>query len=248
VELAVMALRDKRLGAASRYADLAVEGPYPIIDRLKALSLKSRIALDRHEPEAARECLETIIRLADEAAASGGLGDNEAVRVRNMKRAAEVLVEPLLLLGGPAPAVEVESWVVGPGVDLGRLEGRVVLLYFFDIHCGACAAKMPDVARIASSHAGQPLAVCGIAVTAPGELTTPGEIARWIREQNPDFPAGIDRDPGVTRDRYGVGIVTPAVVVIDATGTVRYTGEFQVNYVAGLVDELLAEAASASDS
>jgi hypothetical protein len=107
---------------------------------------------------------------------------------------------------------------------------------------------MPDVARIASSHGGQPLVVLGIAVTAPGELTTAGEIAKWIRERDPKFPVGIDLDPGITRDRYGVGMVTPAVVAIDAKGIVRYTGEFQVRYVARLVGELLADASSAAGS
>jgi len=61
-----------------------------------------------------------------------------------------------------------ELWM-GPALTADDLEGSVVVVEFWGIHCGPCIASMPHMAKLATSGAGQGLLVIGCHAQGPAK-------------------------------------------------------------------------------
>jgi thiol-disulfide isomerase/thioredoxin len=120
--------------------------------------------------------------------------------------------------GTQAPIVSVKD-MDGTPVDLGTYIGhRPVLLLFWATWCEQCEALIPIV-RDAARVYGEQVAFFGINVTV-GE--TREGVRKYVTERDPPFRVLYDTD-GESQRAYEV-LATAFIVIIDAEGTVVYTG------------------------
>jgi thiol-disulfide isomerase/thioredoxin len=120
--------------------------------------------------------------------------------------------------GTPAPIVSVKA-LDGTSVDLGTSIGqRPVLLLFWATWCEQCEALIPTV-RDAAESFGERVDFFGINVTV-GE--TPEGVRRYVAERDPPFRVLYDTE-GESQRAYEV-LATAFIVIIDAEGTIVYTG------------------------
>jgi len=61
-----------------------------------------------------------------------------------------------------APAISMKSWI-GQAVSDKDLENKVILLDFWNIHCGPCVKSMPDLQKLYEKYKDQGLLVIGCA-------------------------------------------------------------------------------------
>lgn len=120
--------------------------------------------------------------------------------------------------GTPAPIVTVQD-LDGAPVDFGAVIGhRPVLLLFWATWCEQCEALIPAV-RDAARVYGDRVDFYGINVTV-GE--TRDGVRRYVKEQEPPFRVLYDTE-GKSQRAYQV-LATAFIVIIDAEGTIVYTG------------------------
>ena len=120
--------------------------------------------------------------------------------------------------GTPAPLVSVKD-LDGTPVDLGTYIGhRPVLLMFWATWCEQCEALMPTVRHAARVY-GERADFFGINVTV-GE--TRAGVREYVMERDPPFRVLYDTE-GESQRAYEV-LATAFIVIIDAEGTIAYTG------------------------
>lgn len=120
--------------------------------------------------------------------------------------------------GTPAPIVSVKD-LDGTPVDLGAYIGhRPVLLLFWATWCEQCEALIPTL-RDAARVYGERVDFFGINITV-GE--TPAGVREYVRERDPPFRVLYDTE-GQSQRAFEV-VATAFIVIIDAEGTIVYTG------------------------
>ena len=120
--------------------------------------------------------------------------------------------------GTPAPIVSVKD-LDGTPVDLGAHIGhRPVLLLFWATWCEQCEALIPTL-RDAAQVYGERVDFFGINVTV---RETPAGVREYVREHNPPFRVLYDTE-GESQRAFEV-LATAFIVIIDAEGTIVYTG------------------------
>lgn len=123
-----------------------------------------------------------------------------------------------LPLGTPAPAVTLED-LDGNAVDLQRLvAGKPALIEFWATWCEQCEALQPQIDRIRVAH-GERVAVVAVAVAVSQSLR---RVKRHVEEHDPGYPFLWDARGAAVRAFQAP--TTSVVVMLDATGTVVYTG------------------------
>jgi RNA polymerase sigma factor (sigma-70 family) len=131
-----------------------------------------------------------------------------------------------LALGTPAPEWEAEAWSDGRARKLADYRGKVVVLNFWGIWCGACLSELPLLEKLRAKF--EPLGVVFLT------LHTPGENEKTVREvlemKKASLIFAFDRDRtrdeifepnGMTAERYGVSGY-PTLVMIDRRGNVAF--------------------------
>lgn len=147
----------------------------------------------------------------------------------------------LQLLGNDAPGLTVSEWVNGDPVTLESLEGKVVLVDFFQIICPGCKRAKPLIEAMQKAYGDQGLAVVGVAVAFEEEAhQQPEQIRSYVETTGYDWPVGIDQDLKATfADFRAQG--SPWTVLIDRSGTVRYASFFNEDDIADRIEDLLEE-------
>ncbi len=113
----------------------------------------------------------------------------------------------------PAPPLALPS-LAGPGVDLGQLRGKVVLVNFWAVWCPPCRKEMPSMSRLMSKMDGRPFTILGV-----NEGESPEEINAFLRQVPVNFPILLDRE-GELLKSWKV-FAFPTSYVVDKRGNLR---------------------------
>lgn len=144
-------------------------------------------------------------------------------------------------VGTPAPACALAPLGASPGVETGRLRGRVVYLDFWASWCGPCAQAFPFLNALQRDLGGRGLAVVGVNVDE-----VPADGLRFLQKVPAAFIVGGDA-AGTCPRAFGVEAM-PTSYLIDRHGTIRYVhAGFRAGDAPDLrrrVEDLLRENAS----
>lgn len=80
-------------------------------------------------------------------------------------------------------------WINSSPIELSRLKGKGVVLYFFEEGCPKCRAKWSDLNSMAKSHADDPLLFVAIS-----SGTQRGEMESYIQKSHVGWPVLLDPD------------------------------------------------------
>lgn len=140
----------------------------------------------------------------------------------------------LTLLGTPAPALDVETWLNGPPQKISALKGRVVLVWFFATWCPHCKATMPEIAAMKKRFEGKPLTIIGITNNTKEQTTETAAAFVADPQYGITYPAAVDRGGATSLAFQGTGI--PAAALIDKKGIVRWA-----DHPTFLTDEMISK-------
>jgi thiol-disulfide isomerase/thioredoxin len=129
---------------------------------------------------------------------------------------AEALRRLALLEGHAAPPLSVEGWynTGGQKLTLNNLHGKVVLLDFWGVWCGACIAEFPSFQRLREKYREQGFEIVGIHTTDDGK-----RMAEFARNRKLSWPIGVDVSDK-TKSAYRVA-VWPSLYLVDRNGILR---------------------------
>jgi thiol-disulfide isomerase/thioredoxin len=127
--------------------------------------------------------------------------------------------------------------LTGAEQSLAALRGRVVVLNFWATWCVPCQKEMPDLSAIQNDYAALGVQVIG----AAGDSASDGaKVLKFIREFKVNFPVWLDAKTA-DMERFGVGTVLPATVIIDKNGKIvwRETGIIKPSELRKELDKIL---------
>lgn len=146
------------------------------------------------------------------------------------------------MVGDPAPALSVETWV--KGVPVPRFEsGRVYVIDFWAMWCGGCIAGMPDLTRLQRDFAAD--AVTVISATCADPDNTLEAVRAFAAKQDDDFMGFRVAFDGSGRlhedwiEHGGVGGL-PYAFVVGRDGRIVYSGH--PLHIRALLPEILSGA------
>jgi peroxiredoxin len=119
-------------------------------------------------------------------------------------------------VGTPAPSWHLPT-LDGASVNLASLRGRVVVVYFWSVWCGACRLATPTIERWGQTFGDRGLSVVAVSNDPLDELRSARSSAGFT------FPLVHDSDAKVGSE-YWVSAV-PTVFVIDRSGTIANVTE-----------------------
>lgn len=129
------------------------------------------------------------------------------------------------LLGTPAPAWNIRTWINSEPLTLEALRGKVVLLRFWTDQCPFCAASAPYLAQWHARYAARGLVVIGLYHPKPPGLRDPAIVKSAAQAFGMTFPIAIDAD-WKTLHRYWLTgrrhAWTSVSFLIDQKGIIRY--------------------------
>ena len=106
--------------------------------------------------------------------------------------------------------------LTGAEQSLAGYRGRVVVLNFWATWCEPCKKEMPDLSAIQNEYAALGVQVIGAAGDA---ATDSAKVLKFIREYKLNFPVWVGAQTS-DMERFGVGSVLPATVIIDREGKI----------------------------
>lgn len=121
--------------------------------------------------------------------------------------------------GKRAPAFKLAD-LDGREVEIGKPDGKMLLLDFWSTSCGPCLLEMPLIQQMAEEHRGD-LIVWGIS------FDQPEHDKKWLSQHQRSFQTLTDSD-FLASDLYKVRGI-PAVVLIDGNSRIRNYWEGPVN-------------------
>ncbi|MCP3980179.1 MAG: TlpA family protein disulfide reductase [bacterium] len=151
----------------------------------------------------------------------------------------------------PAPEWKVAEWINGDPGKLDDLDGRVVIVEFFQLWCPGCDRfSIPLIQRWHDKYWGNDnVVIVSIHTVFEGhDVQTPDRLREFVREKGMLHPVGIDayEKPGdkipVTMTRYDTQ-GTPQIAIIDKQGLLVFNhfGSFDPVPVEFFLERLLKE-------
>ena len=198
----------------------------------RQLLAKRPLDAEPHLPTALGAALEVqaqVLTTRGEPAQAVALLRHSLVAYRNTSIQARLQknLNILGLVGQPAPALTVTSYLGPKPVTLAELKGSPVLLFFWAHWCSDCKAEGPIIARVRSEFGARGLILLApttlYGYKARGEDAEPKEELPYIERVWQQFYPGLQAAPvPVSKDNfkiYGVSTV-PTMVLIDRAGRV----------------------------
>ena len=106
--------------------------------------------------------------------------------------------------------------LTGADQSLAGYRGRVVVLNFWATWCEPCKKEMPDLSAIQNDYAALGVQVIG---AAGDEAAESAKVLKFIREFKVNFPIWVGAKTE-DMERFGVGTVLPATVIVDRDGKI----------------------------
>lgn len=106
--------------------------------------------------------------------------------------------------------------LTGAEQTLASYRGRVVVLNFWATWCEPCKKEMPDLSAIQNEYAALGVQVIGAAGDAAMDSA---RVLKFIRGYKLNFPVWVGAQTS-DMERFGVGSVLPATVIIDRDGKI----------------------------
>lgn len=152
-----------------------------------------------------------------------------------------------------APLWDVSQWINGPGVNVDKLRGKVVIVEFFQLWCPGCNRfSIPLMKKWAGKYADQRAAnklfMVSIHTVFEGhDYQSPERLRAFVKQNGMTHLVGVDRHKGSetipeTMRRYRTR-GTPEMAIIDKNGRIRFQkfGGFKPELAEHLIDQLLQE-------
>jgi thiol-disulfide isomerase/thioredoxin len=135
----------------------------------------------------------------------------------------------MALIGEPAPALSVKTWINAGPVALEELRGRVILLEFWATWCKPCQEMFPKLKKLYEQTGPRGLEIIALTrhyMAYGGPEKSMQEELQLMRamvtEAELSFPVGVAPDERM-QTIYGANGL-PTCVLIDRNGLVRYAG------------------------
>jgi thiol-disulfide isomerase/thioredoxin len=132
--------------------------------------------------------------------------------------------------------------LAGEEMDLGRLRGQVVVLYFWATWCGPCLAEMPELETFYSRYRKRGVEVIALSQDRARDMN---EVHDMMQRLRMTYPVAMVHN--ASHNSLGEQPAVPVTYVIDAYGAVRErmrpdTLPLTAQNLARIVDPLLAPA------
>ena len=139
--------------------------------------------------------------------------DKRFVKVNSLKVIKETFVKPKPVSDDAVLALKD---LTGAEQSLAGYRGRVVVLNFWATWCEPCKKEMPDLSAIQNDYAALGVQVIG----ASGDpAADSAKVLKFIREFKLNFAVWLGTAT-TDMERFGVGTVLPATVIIDREGKI----------------------------
>jgi thiol-disulfide isomerase/thioredoxin len=144
-------------------------------------------------------------------------------------------------VGGPMPSVVVKRFEGGGKIDLGALQGKVVLVDIWASWCAPCMEEMPLLDEMAGRLKQKGVQIIAVSVDEDKDS------AQTFLSSRPSWSLTVAHDPkGRLPEALRPGKM-PSSYVVDAEGIIRYVNEgFERGDLKVLEKRLVALAAEAS--
>jgi thiol-disulfide isomerase/thioredoxin len=136
--------------------------------------------------------------------------------------------QPSIKRGQMAPALKVARWLDGKEHSLADYRGKVVVIDFWGLWCGACRYAVPGMVALQEKYKDKPVVFLSVHTADRDADEVAKGIEKFAKEQKWKFLAGVDQgtmsENSVTCKAYGV-TGYPTTVVIGRDGIVTYNSD-----------------------
>jgi thiol-disulfide isomerase/thioredoxin len=139
--------------------------------------------------------------------------DKRFIKVNSLKVLDEKSAKPVPVSDDAVLALKD---LTGANQNLAGYRGRIVILNFWATWCEPCKKEMPDLSAIQNDYAPLGVQVIGAAGDEAGESA---KVLKFIREFKVNFPVWVGAST-TDMERFGVGSVLPATIIIDREGKI----------------------------
>lgn len=148
-----------------------------------------------------------------------------------------------------APELNVSEWVNSNPGPLRKMEGKVVVIDFFQMWCPGCSSfAIPLMFNLEEKYKNRNIVFLSMHTVFEGHAyQTPDDLKEFIEEKGIKHPVGVDKymednTTPITMQQYRTG-GTPCITIIDKNGYIRLKklGGFEPAIAEKLIDRLLAE-------
>lgn len=129
------------------------------------------------------------------------------------------------LLGTRAPAFSLQHWVNSAPLEIGDLQGKVVLVRWFTDTCPFCAATAPALRKLQDEYGSSGFQVIGVFHPKPAGNWNPDRVQQAVARFAFTFPVAEDGDWSALKRWWlnsGSRQYTSVSFLIDKHGVIRY--------------------------